>query len=96
MKLNITEILNYRTHGATSTLLEFENFKVLLDCGLYDRKNFEEYEKYRDKLTKLDFVLLSRADRPYSGALIHLVTMFDFKVILKTFWRFLVESGIIC
>jgi len=69
-------------HGAAQTvtgsqhLLEVNGSRVLLDCGLYQGKRNETYERNRNhpfNPAKIDAVILSHAHIDHSGNLPHLV-----------------------
>ncbi|CAG0961720.1 partial Ribonuclease, partial [Anaerolineales bacterium] len=69
-------------HGAAQTvtgslhLVEVNGSRLLLDCGLFQGKRKETYEKNRDfpfDVTKIDAVILSHAHIDHSGNLPNLV-----------------------
>jgi metallo-beta-lactamase family protein len=74
--------MKIRFHGAAQTvtgsqhLLEVNGSRVLLDCGLYQGRRSETYERNRNHPfdpSKLDAVILSHAHIDHSGNLPHLV-----------------------
>jgi len=71
-------------HGAAQTvtgsqhLLEINGYKLLLECGLFQGRRKEAYERNRNfnyKPTDLDAVILSHAHIDHSGNLPHLVKL---------------------
>jgi metallo-beta-lactamase family protein len=74
--------MKIRFHGAAHTvtgsqhLLEVNGSRILLDCGLYQGRRSETYERNRNHPfdpSKLDAVILSHAHIDHSGNLPHLV-----------------------
>jgi metallo-beta-lactamase family protein len=74
--------MKIRFHGAAQTvtgsqhLLEVNGSRILLDCGLYQGRRSETYERNRNHPfdpSKLDAVILSHAHIDHSGNLPHLV-----------------------
>ena len=79
--------MKIRFHGAAQTvtgsqhLLEVNGSRILLDCGLYQGRRSETYERNRNHPfdpSKVDAVILSHAHIDHSGNLPHLVKH-DFK-----------------
>lgn len=74
--------MKIRFHGAAQTvtgsqhLLEVNGSRILLDCGLFQGRRGETYERNRNlpfDATKIDAVILSHAHIDHSGNLPHLV-----------------------
>ena len=74
--------MKIRFHGAAQTvtgsqhLLEVNGYRLLLECGLYQGRRKEAYQRNRNfqfDPGKIDAVLLSHAHIDHSGNLPHLV-----------------------
>ena len=83
--IKVTKILDYEKHGAFSTLLEYKEIKILLDCGLNDKFDISPYEEKSELLEKVDILLISSSEMKYSGGLIYLINKYNkFRKIYST------------
>lgn len=73
MRLDMTAIIKHtplygtKTEGPFCSLLEIDDYRILLDCGWDDRFDTEVLESLRSVVASIDAVLLSQPD------LLHLV-----------------------
>lgn len=78
MDIKIYTILSKTQDHATSTLIQYKDQKILIDCGLSSEENFDKYDKYKHLLTGVDIILISSAELNYAGAQPFIVSKYNF------------------
>lgn len=67
-RVKVTPLVGSATHGAVCSLLEIDEYRILLDCGYNGLQNVNSLDFF-SKIGHVDLVLLSHGDIHHMGAL---------------------------
>ena len=80
MQFKVHQILDFERHGAYATIVQFDDLKILLDCGTPRDLSISRYVDYASLLKDVSMILISSADLSHAGALLSLINQFNFYV----------------
>lgn len=63
-----------------STIVDFEDVRIMIDCGLPYSNNISAYKSSHDLLSKIDLLIITGAEIDNCGALLYLINTYNYHV----------------
>lgn len=71
------------TDKPLSTIVEFENVHIMIDCGLPYSNDISAYKSSHDLLRKIDLLIITGSEIDNCGALLYLINTYNYHVSLS-------------